>query len=65
MIVKIRYAVIVIFYLTLGSLIPIFVGEKTCDDCMLMLAMLTMVVWVFGLLSTPWTYRKVFNKNKF
>ena len=65
MIVKIRYAVIIIFYLALGSLIPIFVSDKACDDCQLLLAMLTMTIWVYGLLLTPWTYRKVFNKNKF
>lgn len=65
MIVKIRYAVIIIFYFSLGALIPIFAADKTCDDCHLFLAMIMLIIWIFGLLLTPWTYRKVFNKNKF
>jgi len=60
-----RYLVIIIVYITIIFIPTIILLNKLPENERIFLIMIMMICWIFGLLLTPWTYRKVFNKNKF
>lgn len=55
-----RYLIIMIIYIIIPFVPTIILLNKIPEDERIFLIMIMIICWIFGLLLTPWTYRKLF-----